>query len=115
MSSDTYSATTPVWRRFTSSMNAGGKDHSRPTRRPIFCSIGRVLRGWLGEHNAPGAAVHLRLMLLFELGPGLLGISLPVLASNADAALPFRDPLAKTGKRIPKNPEPNSNRATCPQ
>ena len=28
MSSDTYSATTPVWRRFTSSMNAGGKDHS---------------------------------------------------------------------------------------
>ena len=32
----TNSATTPSSRRFTSSMNAGGKDHSRPTMRPIF-------------------------------------------------------------------------------
>ena len=40
MSSDTYSAVTPALRRFTSSMNGGGKDHSRPTRRPIFLSMG---------------------------------------------------------------------------
>src|SRR5262245_40199192 len=32
----TYSATTPWSRRFTSSMNAGGNDHSRPTSRPTF-------------------------------------------------------------------------------
>src|SRR6476661_6987890 len=32
----TYSASTPSSRRFTSSMNAGGKDHSLPTSRPIF-------------------------------------------------------------------------------
>jgi hypothetical protein len=28
--------TTPSWRRFTSSMNAGGNDHSLPTIRPTF-------------------------------------------------------------------------------
>src|SRR5687768_1321938 len=33
----TYSATTPSSRRATSSMNAGGNDHSRPTSKPIFC------------------------------------------------------------------------------
>src|SRR6266478_5881576 len=32
----TNSATTPSSRRFTSSMKAGGKDHSRPTIRPTF-------------------------------------------------------------------------------
>src|SRR5215467_8898542 len=32
----TNSATTPSSRRFTSSMKAGGKDHSRPTSRPTF-------------------------------------------------------------------------------
>src|SRR5579864_7095136 len=30
------SATTPALRPLTSSMNAGGKDHSRPTMSPIF-------------------------------------------------------------------------------
>src|SRR5687768_7061292 len=35
----TNSAVTPESRRATSSMNAGGNDHSRPTTKPIF-SIG---------------------------------------------------------------------------
>src|SRR5262245_13893387 len=30
------SAMTPAFRRFTSSMNFGGNDHSRPTRSPTF-------------------------------------------------------------------------------
>src|SRR5688500_17567989 len=80
MSSDTYSATTPVWRRFTSSMKAGGNDHSRPTRRPIFCSIGCVLRGWLEELNAPLAAVHV--VADATVGAGIreyFGISMAVL------------------------------------
>src|SRR6266516_3221472 len=35
----TNSATTPSSRRLTSSMKAGGKDHSRPTSRPTFSVI----------------------------------------------------------------------------
>src|SRR5881392_2705171 len=35
----TNSATTPSSRRLTSSMKAGGKDHSRPTNRPTFSVI----------------------------------------------------------------------------
>src|ERR1700687_879214 len=31
-----YSAVTPVWRWLTSSIKAGGNDHSRPTITPIF-------------------------------------------------------------------------------
>src|SRR5579859_2336086 len=38
----TYSATTPSSRRLTSSMKAGGNDHSRPTSRPTFRVIGRL-------------------------------------------------------------------------
>src|SRR5687768_5769623 len=39
MSSETDSAVAPAFLPFTSSMNAGGNDHSRPTRRPIFLSM----------------------------------------------------------------------------
>src|SRR4051794_11781267 len=35
---------TPSFRLFTSSMNAGGNDHSRPTIRPIFRTIRSLLR-----------------------------------------------------------------------
>src|SRR5207244_12386946 len=35
------SATTPLSRRFTSSMNFGGNDHSRPTISPTFAIIVR--------------------------------------------------------------------------
>ncbi len=35
----TNSASTPASRRRTSSMNAGGNDHSRPTMRPMRLGI----------------------------------------------------------------------------
>src|SRR5687768_13898812 len=38
-SSLAYSTATPASRRATSSMNAGGNDHSRPTRRPTRFTI----------------------------------------------------------------------------
>src|SRR5262245_33487415 len=62
----TYSATTPASRLLTSSMNAGGQDHSRPTNRPSLCDMacfrlfvsGRVVSGSadyspLTNHHSP--------------------------------------------------------------
>src|SRR2546425_3462092 len=49
----TNSATTPSSRRLTSSMKAGGKDHSRPTSRPTF----RVIRK-LPSRSSVTADVH---------------------------------------------------------
>src|ERR1700694_795941 len=40
----TYSAITPSSRRFTSSMKAGGNDHSRPTNKPTFSVIALLPR-----------------------------------------------------------------------
>src|SRR5713101_1794061 len=39
-----YSATTPRSRLFTSSINFGGNDHSRPTTRPTVAFMGLKLR-----------------------------------------------------------------------
>src|SRR3989454_5965845 len=39
-----YSATTPRSRPFTSSINFGGNDHSRPTTRPTVAFMGLKLR-----------------------------------------------------------------------
>src|SRR5262245_2383416 len=36
------SATTPASRRLTSSIKAGGNDHSRPTSKPTFCVMARL-------------------------------------------------------------------------
>src|SRR5215213_8505591 len=53
------SATTPWSRLFTSSMNLGGQDHSRPTMTPTlqtFCSLGAVFLGILGRESGVSVA-----------------------------------------------------------
>src|SRR5574340_148270 len=61
-SSDTYSAVTPASRRFTSSMKAGGNDHSRPTIRPTLnvmtsLSGSRVAADVAADHLPPPGPV----------------------------------------------------------
>ncbi len=50
-----YSAITPSSRRLTSSINAGGQDHSRPTITPIFC---------ISPPHRPGSNSHSASLLL---------------------------------------------------
>ena len=53
------SAVTPAFRRATSSMKAGGKDHSRPTRRPtvfVMLSVTDVECSSLSERVIPSGA-----------------------------------------------------------
>ncbi len=52
----TKSATTPWSRRLTSSMKAGGKDHSRPTIRPTFSVMlpFRMRKAERGTRNKSG-------------------------------------------------------------
>ena len=76
----TYSAVTPASRRFTSSMNAGGKDHSRPTISPTFVvamspTVGFVDRIGLDGVREP-LAVEVANPTSVALGPdGLMYIS----------------------------------------
>src|SRR5262245_29181092 len=52
----TYPATTPAWRRLTSSRNAGGNDHSRPTSRPTFRGMNPP-RGFAAARGETGSVV----------------------------------------------------------
>src|SRR6476661_311106 len=49
----TSSAVTPAWRRWTSSTNAGGNDHSRPTMSPIRLVMSQVLRSIVAPDIQP--------------------------------------------------------------
>src|SRR5687768_227669 len=56
----TYSATTSASRRLTSSMNAGGKDHSRPTMSPTFAIMLFVLQSIVASDVLPDHALPVR-------------------------------------------------------
>src|SRR5687768_11683 len=56
----TYSATTSASRRLTSSMNAGGKDHSRPTMSPTFAIMLCVLQSIVASDVLPDHALPVR-------------------------------------------------------
>src|SRR5688500_15218358 len=56
----TYSATTSASRRLTSSMNAGGKDHSRPTMSPTFAIMLCVLQSVVASDVLPDHALPIR-------------------------------------------------------
>src|SRR5687768_5645642 len=56
----TYSATTSASRRLTSSMNAGGKDHSRPTISPTFAIMLYVLQSVVASDVLPDHALPVR-------------------------------------------------------
>src|SRR5687767_10844188 len=57
---DTNSATTSASRRLTSSMKAGGKDHSRPTIRPTFTIMWCVLRSVVAGDVLPDHVLPVR-------------------------------------------------------
>ena len=56
----TSSAVTPSFRRFTSSMKAGGKLHSRPTIRPTFAILELLVEGVAKSEERRGGAYPLR-------------------------------------------------------
>src|SRR5688572_29244721 len=56
----TNSATTSASRRLTSSMNAGGKDHSRPTMSPTFAIMLCVLQSIVASDVLPDHALPVR-------------------------------------------------------